>query len=205
MRLNLNQVTQNIKQHFGRGLVRIYAVQQLAAVKIEHRFAFAFVSFLPIADDIHVRIVEAVLFEGAALEAFDQFVHVSAAQIENADDLERVFQHLRLSHIPRNTVEHERVLIRMEAASLGAGLDELPPEWGGGLVRHQFTSAGILQKNLANGAVGLEAAKDLAAGAMEEVGDGAQDFALGPFSGSGSAEQQDGAIFHRRWRVEGRV
>ncbi len=76
----------------------------------------------------------------------------------------------------------------MEPASLGAGLDELPPELDGGLVGHEFASAGILQKNLANGAVGLEAAKDIPAGAVEEVGDGAQDFALSAFSGSGSAE-----------------
>jgi hypothetical protein len=66
----------------------------------------------------------------------------------------------------------------------------------GGLVRNEFAAAGVLEEDFAERAVGFEAAKDVAAGAVEEVGDGAQDFTLGAFAGAGSSEQENSSIFH---------
>ena len=43
---------------------------------------------------------------------------------------------------------------------------------------------------------GPEAAEDIAAGAMKEVRDGAEDFALRAFARAGRAEQKNAAVLH---------
>ena len=131
------------------------------------------------------------------MKPFDETIDQSAAQVKNADHVQRILQHLRLGNVARDAVQHQRVLLRMKPARLGIGIDKITPKLNRGLVRHQFTSAGILQKNLSDGAVVLEAAKYFAASAVEKIGDTAQDFALSPFSGSRRAEQQHSAVFHR--------
>ena len=119
-----------------------------------------------------------------------------AAQIEDADDVERIFQDLRLRHIAGNAVEHQRVLFGMKATGFGAAIDEIAPEFNRRFVGHQLPAAGILDEDLANLAIGLKAAENIAASAMKEIGNRAEDFALGALARARSAEKQDGAIFH---------
>src|SRR2546422_1075206 len=98
--------------------------------------------------------------------------------------------------IARNTIQHERVLLRPEPPGLGAGSNELAPELNGLLIRHQLPAAGILKKYLADGAVGFQAAEHVPAGAMKKIRYRPQYFPLGPFTGAGRAEKQHCSIDH---------
>jgi len=53
-----------------------------------------------------------------------------------------------------------------------------------------------LDEDAPDPAFGGQVAEHISARAMEEIRDGAQNFALGAFPRAGSAKQQDGAIFH---------
>ena len=77
---------------------------------------------------------------------------------------------------------------RMEAAGFGAAINEVAPQLDGRLVRNQFPAAGIFQEHRADLAVGLQTSENVPAGAVEEVGNGAQNFALGALAGARRAE-----------------
>src|SRR4051812_5302263 len=98
--------------------------------------------------------------------------------------------------IPGDTVQHERIVVGMKTAVVSAVVDEIPPEIDSRLVRHKLAAAGIFEEDLAHGAVRFETAENLTAGAMEEVGDGSENFALCPFARAWRSKQQDGAILH---------
>jgi len=188
MRLNLDYVPQNINQHLRRGLVGIDAMHEFLAVISQHGFGFAFVGFLTIFDHVDVGIVEPILLERSALQSFDQLVHSVAAEKKNRHDVERIVQDFGLLRIAGNPIEHKSILLRPEAARFGAGMDKLPPQFDGRPIRHELATTGVIQEHLADGGVVLEAPKDVTTGAMVEVGNRAQDFTLGAFSGAGGAE-----------------
>jgi hypothetical protein len=64
------------------------------------------------------------------------------------------------------------------------------------MVGNEFAAAGIFDEDAADFAVDGEIAEDVTAGAVKEIGDVAEDFALRAFAGAGRAEQEDGAVFH---------
>src|SRR5262249_6799201 len=95
-----------------------------------------------------------------------------------------------------NAVEHERVLLGVKAADLGLVVNVLAPKLNRLLVRHELAAAGILDEQLPQRAVGAEIAEDVAACAVEVIGDGAEDFSLRAFADTGGAEEEDAAVFH---------
>ncbi|MDB6067141.1 MAG: hypothetical protein JWR26_3349 [Pedosphaera sp.] len=149
------------------------------------------------ANDLKVGVVETVFAESAALEAFDELVHVCAAEIEYGADVEGIMEHFGLVDVTGDAVEDKGVLVRIEAAAALAVFDELAPKVHGGFVGDEFATAGVFDENAAERAVGGEVAKDVAAGAMEEVGNGAKNLALGSLARAGGAKQQDGTKFHK--------
>src|ERR1051325_7060340 len=102
---------------------------------------------------------------------------MSALQIKNPHHIERLFEHLGLMFVAWNAVQYERVLLRAKSARFGTGIDKLAPQPNGGFVGYQFASARVLQEYLAHATVVFHAAEDIAARAMEEVRNGAQNLA----------------------------
>src|SRR2546423_2937409 len=196
MRLNFHQVPQNIKQHLVGGLICIDAMDDFAAIKIEHRLAFALVRLQASFDHVNICIIQPIFFERAALQPVGEIILFFAAQIKNRDDLQSIAEHLSLPSAAGNAVQHERVIVGMEAAGMGAVVNEFAPQINRWLVRHKLAAAGVLKEDLAQRTVGFEAAKDFSAGAVKKIGDRAEDFALSSLACTGSAEQQDGAEFH---------
>src|SRR5256885_16924880 len=84
----------------------------------------------------------------------------------------------------------------MKTVRVGAVVNKIAPELDRRFVRNEFTLAGIFQKGLADRAVSFQAAKNIAARAVEKIWDGAENFALGSFAGARSAKQKDRAEFH---------
>jgi hypothetical protein len=190
------QLAKDVQEDFGRGLARIDLAEEFWAVEVEDGFALAFVDFEAVPDDIEVSVIEPVFFEGTALEASHEFLHVGRAKIEDGLNFESVFEHLGLVNIPGDTVENQRVFIGVEATSFGHAFDEVPPERDGWFVRDEVPATGVFEKDFADRRICFEAAEDVTAGAMEEVGNGAENFSLGAFAGARGSEEENGTIVH---------
>src|SRR5262249_1176023 len=78
----------------------------------------------------------------------------------------------------------------------GGSINKIMPKFDCSGVRNQFALAGILKENTPNRTVGLQAAENVPARAVEKIGDSAQNLSLGALARTGGAEQQDCAIFH---------
>src|SRR5262249_53713606 len=108
----------------------------------------------------------------------------------------RLAQHFGLVLVSGNAVQHERVLSGMESPGLGATVNEVVPKLDGRRVRDELATAGVLEENPTHWAIGFEAAENIAASAVEEIWNDPENFSLGPFSGAGGTEQQNGSITH---------
>ena len=62
---------EQIQQDFGWCLGRVNPVNDLFAVKTQQRFGFAVVNLQPIPNHLEIGIIQAVLLQGAVLEAVD--------------------------------------------------------------------------------------------------------------------------------------
>src|SRR5580704_4607888 len=180
-RLDPVDVAKDGRQHLGRRLGGINLVNQLAAIEIQDRVGFALIGFEAMLDDIQVGVVEAVFAQGAALEAVHEFFEIWAAKVKNAAHVQRVLEHLSLADVAGDAVQDESVRGGLETAGALDVYDELTPEINRGLVRDEFAAAGIFEEDVADIAIGGEVAENVAASAMEKVGNAAEDFALGPF------------------------
>jgi len=67
-------------------------------------------------------------------------------------------------------------------------MDEIPPQLDRRLVRHKLAATGVINEDFSQRAVVAQIAEHIAAGAMEEVRDGTEDFALRALASAGSTE-----------------
>src|SRR6185312_10741192 len=194
--LDFYHALQNIGEHFGGRLVGVDVLDEVLAVKFQHRLGFFFVSLEPVANDLEAGVIEAIFLERAALQALDEIIEIGGAEIKNPDDVQGVLEHLSLVRIARDAVQHERVGLGIEPAGLGRAQDGLPPQVNGRFVGNEFTAARIIDKGAADFAFDGEVAKNVTAGAVKKVRDVAEDFSLSAFAGAGRAEQKNRAVFH---------
>lgn len=194
--LNFDDVPQNVGQHLGGRLIGIDTMHEMFAVKIQDGLGFLFVRLQAIADHVQAGVVQSIFLQSAALHAQHEIVEILAAQIKDRDDVQRVAQHFSLVPIAGDAIQHERVGFRNEPAGLGGVFDELAPKVDGRFVGHQFAPAGVIEENAADLAFDREITENITAGAVIEVGDVAQDLALGSFARARGAEEEDRAVFH---------
>src|SRR5580765_6448799 len=141
MRLKLHYVLQNIKQHLGRRLIRIDAVNQFLSVVIKHWLALAFVRLLTVSNDINVGVIEPILLKRAALQPLNQFIYLGATKVEDRDYIQCFLEHFSLACIAGNTIQNKRICLGMEPASSCAVMNKLTPKVDGRFVRNEFALA----------------------------------------------------------------
>jgi hypothetical protein len=189
-------VSEQIAKDFNWCLRGVNPMHQFFPVKVQHRFGFPVVNFQPIANNFEIRVIQAILLERTPLETFDHRFEVSAMKIENSLHLESAFEHFGLMDVTRNSVEHQCVVFGMEAPTLFAVVNELPPKLDGGFVGHELAAARVFDEDTAQWIAGGEGTKNIATRAVEKMGDRCEDFSLSAFAGAGCAKEQDRAIFH---------
>ena len=140
---------------------------QMGGVATEQVPGFLFIDLEAALTDLEVRVVEAVLLQGAALHTFDQHPIVRAGQVEEGEDFEGFLEDFGLAAVSGDAIEHEEVLEGVEDAGLGFGFDVLAPEADGEFVGDELALAGVFEESAAKIGIGSESAKDFAAGAME--------------------------------------
>lgn len=187
---------QDIEQNFCGRLVGVDSVDEMFSVKFQHGLGFLLVGLEPVANDFQAGVIKSVFLEGAALHALDEIINVCAAEIKDTDDVQGVAKHFRLVRAARDAIQDEGVSLRLEAAGLGVFFDGFAPEINGGLVGNEFAAARVFDENAADFAVDGEIPKHVAAGAVEKIRNGAENFPLGAFADAGRAEEENCAVFH---------
>jgi hypothetical protein len=190
------QLAEDVQEHFCRGLAGVDLAEEFGAVEVEDGLAFAFIDLEAVPDDFEVGVIEPVLFEGTPLETGHQLLHIGWSEVEDCFNFESVFEHFGLMNIPGDTVKNERVFVGVEATSFGHAFDEVAPKRDGWFVRNEVSATGVFEKDFADRRVCFEAAEDVTAGAMEEVGNGAEDFSLGALAGARGSEEENGTVIH---------
>src|SRR5665213_177194 len=189
----------DVPENFGEGLRRrpvgVDAVDDFLAVKIQHRLGFVLVSLEPRADDLDVRVVQAVVLERAALHPRDEVFEIAAAHVKNGDDVDKLAEHFRLMHAARNAVEDERVAFGMKPPGGREAVRELLPQLDGRLVGHKLAGAGVFDENFSERRFGTQVAEHVAATAMDAARNRAEDFSVRAFAGTRRAEHENGAVF----------
>lgn len=187
---------EDVAQNLIRPLIGVDVGGELRAVKIEDGLGFFLVHFLAAFDHLDIDVVEPVFFERSALEAIIDLGLVRALKMENAAHVEAGTEDLGLVDITGNAIEDEEVDIGFESTGLDHGIDLIGPKPDGNIVRDELAFAGILQEGLAEIRTHVDGAKDIATSAMKKAGDGAENFALSAFAGTGGAKEKKGFIKH---------
>ena len=140
-------------------------------------------------------VIQTIILQRAFLETGDEHGTIWAGQMKDAADINNVLHDLGLFDVPGNAVQHETINVRFKNMSLHAGLNPNSPELHRDLIRHQLTSAGIIQEGFADRGTGINRAKYIATSAMEKAGNVAENFTLSAFAAAGSSENEIRLIF----------
>ena len=181
-------IAKNVHEDANGSLGGIDIFDEIGSVEFEDGFGFFVVGFEAMADGFLVGVVEAVFFEGALFEAGDEGIAIGAGEVEDALDINEFAHNFRLIDASGDAIEDEGIDIGSEAMGADHIADASHPEFHGDFVGDEFPFTGVSEEGLADGGTGIEGAKDIAASAVEEAGDGAEDFALGSFTASWGAE-----------------
>ena len=181
-------IAKNVHEDANGSLGGIDIFDEIGPIEFEDGFGFFVVGFEAMADGFFVGVVEAVFFEGALFEAGDEGIAIGAGEVEDALDINEFAHNFRLIDASGDAIEDEGIDIGFEAMGADHIADASHPEFHGDFVGDEFPFTGVSEEGLADGGTGIEGAKDIAASAVEEAGDGAEDFALGSFTASWGAE-----------------
>ena len=172
-------IVEDVAEDLVGPLVSVDIRGEFGAVKLENGLGFLLVDAEALLDDFLVDIVEALFLEGPALEAVVDFALVLTLEVKDAADIDRGGEDFGLVGITGDAVEHEELDVGLETSRLNHGIDLRRPEVDGQVIGNELPLAAILEKSLAELGTDVDCPKDVAAGAVKETGDGAEDFALG--------------------------
>src|SRR6266853_816234 len=116
--------------------------------------------------------------------------------MKHALHVDHLAHDLRLVHAARNAVEHQRIELGLETVRAHHVAEPRQPELHRDLVGHQLAAARIFEKGLADRRARVELAKHIAARAMKESRNLAEDFSLRAFAAAGRAEDEVSVVFH---------
>src|SRR5438034_7953503 len=111
--------------------------------------------------------------------------------MKNFFNINHFLHNLRLSDIPRNTVEHQRIDVGLKLVRLYGRVDCLSPELDGDIVWHELAFARIFQEPFADLGARVDGAKYIAAGAMIKARNSAERFALCAFAAAGAPKRMN--------------
>jgi hypothetical protein len=154
-----------------------------------------FVGFEPRADDVDVRIVEAVVLERAALHARDEVFKISAAHVKDGDNVYKFAEHFGLMRVARDAVEHERVAFGMQPSGARQAVREFCQSSMVGSSGTSWPRLEYSTKILPERRFGTQVAEHVAATAMDEAGNRAEDFSMRALARAGRAEHENRAVF----------
>lgn len=186
---------EDFQKSLRRGAVGIDAVDDFPAIKVQHRLGLAFVGFEPRADDFDVRIVQPVVLERAALHPRNEVFKIGAAHVKDGGDVDKFAEHFCLMDVARDAVEHQRIAARMKPPGRRQAVRELLPQLDGWFIGHELAATGVFDKNSSQRGIGTQVTEHIAATAMNEAGNRAENFSMRAFARAGRAEHENRAVF----------
>jgi hypothetical protein len=186
---------EDLVQNHDRSLSRIDVDDEVGAIVLEQRLGFVLVGDETLADDLLVGVIEAIVLDGAALEALHELVTIGAAQMENLPHVDEWLEELCLGDIARNAVEYEKIDVRAELMSFHAVLNAYAPKLDCDFVRDELAFTGVLDESLAEGGAGIDGAKDITAGAVKKAWNRTERDTLSSLAASRCTKDQISSIF----------
>jgi hypothetical protein len=140
------QLVQNLSQNLIGPHRGIDLGRQIIAVKIEDWTGFGLVNRQAIANDFFVRIIEAVILEGAALETLDELRLIGTVQMKNMLHVELIGHLVSLAHVARNPIEDKAIDFWFETAEGLLIFDMVGPKLDREIIRDELTAAGVFKE-----------------------------------------------------------
>src|SRR4249920_1548661 len=103
---------------------------------------------------------------------------------------------LGLTHVSWNSVQYERVDVRLELVPVHGRINGLPPQLHRDIVRNELAFARILKEGFAYFCARVDGAEYVATSAMIVTRDRAEGFALRAFATARRAKKQKSVVFH---------
>ena len=166
----------------------------------EHRFRFRFIDVKAALDDLVVRVVEAVVFQGTLLQPGKQCFAARTGEMKHFFHVDHFLHDFGLADIPRDPIKDERIDVWLKLVRLDGCIDCRSPKLNGDLIGHKLAFAGVFEEGFAYFRAGVDGAKHIAAGAVIIAWDCAQRFALRPFAATRRAKEDKGIVSHDRNR-----
>ena len=187
---------EDVEQNFRWRLHGVNHRDAILWIITEHRLGFSFVNIETPLDDLIVRVVEAIVFQGALLQASEQSLAIWTGEMENFFHVDHFLHDLGLADISRNSVEDENVDVRLELVRVLGRIDRFFPKFDRDVIRDQLAFAGIFEERFANLAARVDGAEHVAARAMKKARDRAERLALRAFAAAGRAKEDERPVFH---------
>jgi hypothetical protein len=165
-----------------------------SGIVVKHRLGFVVVGAETVPNNLLVGIIETVVPEGPLLETGHQFVPVGTGKMKDAANLDMGLHEDGLGNIPRDSIQNEKVAVRVKLAGFDCLENRFMPETHGHLVRNQLTLAGVFKELCAKLTGRIQRPENITAGTMIKTGNLPQDLALGSLAASRCAENQNSAI-----------
>ena len=118
--------------------------------------------------------------------------------MENFFNVDHFPHNLGLANIPRNTVQHECVDVRLKFMGFHSRIDCLSPKLHGDIVRDELAFARVFKERFADFRTGVDGAKYIATRAMIKAWDRAERLALCTFAAARRAKKDEGIVSHER-------
>src|SRR4051794_5138611 len=90
-----------VAQHVDGRLRRIDVVHHFRAVEIEDRFRLVIVRIEAAANDLQIRVVQAVFTQRTALQPRDHLAHIRAGEMKNGAHIKGLLEDGGLARVPR--------------------------------------------------------------------------------------------------------
>lgn len=190
--LDGEHVFQDMAKHFAGKPDGINVAEQFGGIEIEYRCRFRLVDFEAVADHRLVGVVGSSLLAGTVQDSLHQRLEVVSGQVQYKFDVDIAGDHFALCGVSGDAVQQQDLASGVERAVVDPGGKLFAPQRYGEVVGDEVSTGGVLGDSLRVGRVGIEAAKDVAAGEMEKAGESAEDEPLRALSAAGCTEEQDG-------------
>lgn len=185
----------NFLEDINRGFGCVNQHMAFITIVFKDRPGFVVVGFEAVAYDLLVGVIKAIVTQCAALETLDKLGTVRTRQVKDAVYLDEFLEHLGLMDIARDSVKHEKVVIRMKEMRLDALVNPELPELDRDFIRNKLALAGVFQKLPAQRRAEIERTEDIAAGAVKVPRHGTKHLALRPLATARGPENKIGLIF----------
>ncbi len=169
----------------------IHVDEQFTCVVIEGGSRFGLVNSEAVPHDRLVCVVGPSLPKAAVEDSSHQRFKVGAGQVQDELDIDIPRDQFALGDVSRDSIQQQDLARRIKSTLRDTGGEFFSPQGDCEVVGNEVSTGGVCSDSTSVTGIGVQAAKDLSAGEMEESGKRTKDNPLCALSTAGWPEKQD--------------